>query len=107
MDLARLPEIAVVAGSALDLRAAPYNRPMTAPLLVSKLRLPLARERGVARPELLSRLTAGLNAGHRLTLISAPAGYGKTTLARDWVTSSGRPAAWLSSTKPTMSPAGF
>ena len=96
MDLARLPEIAVVAGSALDLRTAPYNRPMTAPLLVSKLRLPLARERGVARPELLSRLTAGLNAGHRLTLISAPAGYGKTTLARDWVAASERPAAWLS-----------
>ncbi|MBL8096394.1 MAG: AAA family ATPase [Anaerolineales bacterium] len=69
---------------------------MTAPLLASKLRLPLARERGVARPGLIARLNEALGSGRRLTLISAPAGYGKTTLARDWVAQCARPAAWLS-----------
>ncbi|MGP0585615.1 LuxR C-terminal-related transcriptional regulator [Paenibacillus timonensis] len=44
------------------------------------------------------RLTEKLNKGlHRkLTLISAPAGYGKTTLVCEWLSDCGRPAAWLS-----------
>lgn len=96
MHLSLQPARPFVVGGALELRPAPYNRAMTAALLVSKLRLPSARERGVARPELLARLTNGLGSGCRLTLISAPAGYGKTTLARDWIAASERPAAWLS-----------
>lgn len=96
MDQDRHHDESVVAGGALVVWAAPYNRAMMGPLLVSKLRLPVARECGVPRPELLSRLNHGLRAGHRLTLISAPAGYGKTTLARDWVAASERPTAWLS-----------
>lgn len=85
-----------VAADDLDLRANPYNRRMTAPLLASKLRLPLARERGVARPALIARLNDALASRRRVTLISAPAGYGKTTLARDWLALCERPAAWLS-----------
>ena len=42
------------------------------------------------------RLIEQLNAGRPLTLISAPAGFGKTTLVSEWVTGGERPAAWLS-----------
>ena len=40
-------------------------------------------------------LNGGLAAGRPLTLIAAPAGYGKTTLAAEWVAGLGRPVAWL------------
>jgi ATP/maltotriose-dependent transcriptional regulator MalT len=44
----------------------------------------------------VERLDGGLAAGSRLTLVSAPAGFGKTTLVSEWVAGCGRPAAWLS-----------
>ena len=44
----------------------------------------------------MERLNDGLAAGNRLTLVSAPAGFGKTTLVGDWVAGCGRLAAWLS-----------
>jgi len=48
-------------------------------------------------PRLVQRLNEGLEAGRRLTLISAPAGFGKSTCAGEWVASLGRqPVAWLS-----------
>ncbi|MEI7770129.1 MAG: LuxR C-terminal-related transcriptional regulator [Chloroflexales bacterium] len=46
------------------------------------------------RADLIARLYAGLH--RRLTLISAPAGFGKTSLASAWIAGCGRPAAWLS-----------
>ena len=46
------------------------------------------------RPRLLEELTAGLS--QRLTLISAPAGYGKTTLVTQWLDSVDLPSAWIS-----------
>ncbi|MEZ4833031.1 MAG: hypothetical protein R2873_13765 [Caldilineaceae bacterium] len=48
----------------------------------------------VTRPRLLDRLDASDTA--RLTLIAAPAGFGKTTLVSDWLARRGRDAAWLS-----------
>ena len=48
----------------------------------------------VLRPRLIERLNEGLD--HRLTLISAPAGFGKSTLLSEWVAGSERQAAWLS-----------
>jgi LuxR family maltose regulon positive regulatory protein len=63
-------------------------------ILQTKLRVPSGRPRVVPRPQLRLRLDAGLY--RKLTLISAPAGFGKTTLAREWVTSTGLPTAWLS-----------
>jgi LuxR family maltose regulon positive regulatory protein len=45
---------------------------------------------------LLQRLNEGLASGSLLTLISAPAGYGKSTLAAEWVAQVDRPVAWLS-----------
>lgn len=63
-------------------------------LLTTKLYAPAPRAALVARPRLLARLDAGL-AG-KLTLISAPAGFGKTTLVSAWLQASARPVAWLS-----------
>jgi LuxR family maltose regulon positive regulatory protein len=57
---------------------------MSLPLLTTKLFLPPVRRELVSRPRLTVRLDAGLRAGRKLTLVSAPAGYGKTTLIADW-----------------------
>ena len=56
---------------------------MNAPILVTKLFVPPTRAEIVQRPGLIERLNAGLNC--KLTLISAPAGFGKTTLVSHWV----------------------
>lgn len=65
-------------------------------LLTTKLFLPAARPNAICRPRLIERLNAGRDAGHRLTLISAPAGYGKTTLLAEWIATKPECAAWLS-----------
>ena len=67
---------------------------MTAPLLTTKLYIPAPRPDLVPRPRLIERLDAGLN--RKLTLISAPAGFGKTTLLSNWVASLDLPVAWVS-----------
>ncbi len=67
---------------------------MSTPILATKLYIPPPRLKTVLRPRLLERLTEGLQ--RKLTLISAPAGFGKTTLVSEWVAGCGRPAAWLS-----------
>ena len=56
---------------------------MTTPLLSTKFYIPPARPGVVSRPRLLERLDAGSHA--KLILISAPAGYGKTTLITQWI----------------------
>jgi len=68
------------------------------PLLKTKLYIPPVRprERVVPRPRLIEQLSESLGSGHKLTLVSAPAGFGKTTLLGEWVQHIGRPAAWLS-----------
>src|SRR5713226_10614464 len=67
---------------------------MPTSILATKLYLPRLRPEVVSRPRLLERLNAGLH--RKLTLISAPAGFGKTTLVSAWVAGSDRPVAWLS-----------
>lgn len=73
---------------------------MPTPILATKLYIPPPRSQAVRRPQLLARLQAGLGSrqarGRKLTLISAPAGFGKTTLASQWIAACERPAAWLS-----------
>ena len=64
------------------------------PLLATKLYMPRLRPNMVSRPRLIERLNARLH--RKLTLISAPAGFGKTTLVSEWVQGIERPAAWLS-----------
>ena len=65
-------------------------------LLRTKFYVPPVRSIQVARPRLLERLNEGLSASCKLTLISAPAGFGKTTLVSEWIAGCGRPVAWLS-----------
>lgn len=56
---------------------------MSTPILATKLYIPLTRSKIVRRPRLIEPLTAGL--AHKLILISAPAGFGKSTLVSEWV----------------------
>ena len=64
------------------------------PILATKLYIPPPRPNVVLRPRLIERLNEGLH--RKLTLISAPAGFGKTTLVSEWVAGIERLAAWLS-----------
>jgi LuxR family maltose regulon positive regulatory protein len=67
---------------------------MDVPLLATKLHLPRAHQNLVPRPRLAERLDAGLN--YPLTLISAPAGSGKTSVLSAWIPHSERCITWLS-----------
>jgi LuxR family maltose regulon positive regulatory protein len=63
---------------------------MVVPILTTKLYVPPVRSGLVARQRLIAKLTAGLGEDRRgferrLTLISAPAGFGKTTLLSEWL----------------------
>src|SRR5215467_13464147 len=81
---------------------------MATPILATKLYRPHPRPNMVRRPRLLTRLNEGLH--HKLTLISAPAGFGKTTLVSDWLAEGEeceRPAAWLSLDAGDNDPARF
>jgi LuxR family maltose regulon positive regulatory protein len=62
--------------------------------LTTKLRVPRIRPNLVARPRLTERLNRGLR--RKLTLVSAPAGFGKTTLLCEWIAQSQRRVAWIS-----------
>ena len=84
-----------------------YNCPMSAPILATKLYIPPPRAKIVLRLRLIERLNEGLSSGDNLTLISAPAGFGKTTLLSEWITGCQRPAAWLSLDEGDNDPARF
>ncbi|MFO7680503.1 MAG: LuxR C-terminal-related transcriptional regulator [Chloroflexota bacterium] len=58
---------------------------MSAPILATKLFRPLLRSKIVLRRRLLERLNEGYASGARLTLVSAAAGFGKTTLLGEWL----------------------
>ena len=63
-------------------------------LLGTKLFIPRPRKNLVSRPHLVERLNAGLD--RILTLIAAPAGFGKTTLLSEWIPQSPRCVTWFS-----------
>jgi LuxR family maltose regulon positive regulatory protein len=69
---------------------------MPTPILATKLYIPPPRAKIVSRPRLIEQLNQGLTSEHKLTIISASAGFGKTTLVSEWVAGCGRPVAWLS-----------
>jgi LuxR family maltose regulon positive regulatory protein len=74
-------------------------------LLATKLFVPRARPSLVSRPRLLERLGKALDYG--LVLVSAPAGFGKTTLVGEWVAGCELPVAWLSLDEGDNDPARF
>jgi LuxR family maltose regulon positive regulatory protein len=78
---------------------------MPTPILATKLYIPRPRPNVVSRPRLLERLNEGVYG--KLTLISAPAGFGKTTLVSEWVGGSEQPTAWLSLDEGENDPARF
>ena len=67
---------------------------MAAPLLSTKIHIPPLQAGSLQRPGLVERLNQGLAC--KLLLVSAPAGYGKTTLLNGWIHGIIEPAAWLS-----------
>ncbi len=67
---------------------------MVTPLLTTKLYIPPPRPKVILRPNLIERLNEGLH--RKLTLISAPAGFGKTSLVSEWAAGCKRLVAWLS-----------
>lgn len=65
-------------------------------LLKTKLYMPQPSAIAVERQQLITRMNEGLAAGCRLTLLSAPAGYGKTTLLSTWLATHQASIGWLS-----------
>jgi LuxR family maltose regulon positive regulatory protein len=84
---------------------------MPTSILATKLYIPPSRPNVVLRAHLIERLNEGLRLnqgfGRKLTLVSAPAGFGKTTLISEWLASYERPAAWLSLDEGDNDPARF
>jgi LuxR family transcriptional regulator, maltose regulon positive regulatory protein len=68
---------------------------MASPILATKLYIPPPRPGLVPRPRLMSGLNEGISAGRKLTLISASAGFGKTTLVSEWIAGCGDRAGRL------------
>lgn len=77
----------------------------TDPLIRTKLRLPFTPPNLVARPRLQERLAQGLHGP--LTLVIAPAGFGKTTLVAAYLARRCLPVAWLSLDKNDNRPGRF
>ncbi|HBY94748.1 MAG TPA: hypothetical protein DEP84_12455 [Chloroflexi bacterium] len=84
-----------------------YNVCVTDTLLKTKLYIPPLRPNLVPRPRLIVRLNQGLQLAYKLTLVSAPAGFGKTTLVSEWVAGCKRPIAWLSLDESDNDPSQF
>lgn len=74
-------------------------------ILATKLYIPPLRSKVILRPRLIARLNEGLRG--KLILISAPTGFGKTTLVSEWVAGCQWPTAWLSLDEGDNDPARF
>lgn len=85
---------------------------MAMPVLATKLFIPPPRSQALIRSRITRKLDEGLRAGARLSLISAPAGFGKTSVLSEWVASCRRSdpelrVAWLSLEQADNDPARF
>jgi LuxR family maltose regulon positive regulatory protein len=72
-----------------------YQSPMSENLLRTKLFIPPRRQNLVERPRLFEKLDCGLVPANRLIMVTAPAGFGKTTLVSEWARSTRLPLGWL------------
>lgn len=75
------------------------------PLLKTKLHIPQVRHATVERPQLITAINTGVLSA--LTLVSAPAGFGKTTALVEWVRQSPLPVAWVSLDEGDNDPSRF
>ena len=80
---------------------------MTVPILATKLYIPPGRTRLVSRSRLHTLLEQGMRQHHRLTLVSARAGAGKTTLVSEWLRHQERSTAWVSLDRSDSDPRRF
>ncbi|MCP4544202.1 MAG: tetratricopeptide repeat protein [Chloroflexi bacterium] len=84
---------------------------MTVPFLTTKFYIPPVRPGLISRPRLIEQLNAGLwrndDFSRKLTIVSAPPGFGKTELLSEWVSSVERPVAWVSLDRDDNNPARF
>ena len=78
---------------------------MSSPILATKLHIPRPPPQAVLRRRLVERLNDGLQ--RKLTLVSAAAGFGKTTLLSAWLAGSDLPVAWLSLDEADSEPTRF
>lgn len=78
---------------------------MATPSVTTKLYIPPVPPELVPHPRLIERLNAGLH--RKSTLISAPAGLGKTMLLSEWISGGRRPLAWVFLDKGHNDPAHF
>lgn len=76
-------------------------------VLATKLHQPTPPSRGISRQRLVDRLNHGWEAGRPLTLVSAPAGFGKSTCISEWFSQLDAPVAWLSLDTADDDPARF
>ena len=80
---------------------------LTDTLLTTRYIVPTRRPNQVARPRLIKALNDGLHQGHRLFLVAAAAGFGKTTLIAEWIETPGIQPAWLSLDQDCNEPRSF
>ncbi|MBI4675066.1 MAG: LuxR family transcriptional regulator [Chloroflexi bacterium] len=78
---------------------------MPTPIIATKLYIPPPRAKAVLRPRLIERLNEGLH--RKLTLISAPAGFGKTTLVSEWVNQNAEGRGMKDESLETVHPSSF
>jgi LuxR family maltose regulon positive regulatory protein len=95
----QIPNPSLVADTGSDLNLPPHVQTQKPdvpvdPLLATKLHMPRLRSQLVPRSHLTEQLQTGLEGA--LTLVSAPAGFGKTTLLCQWLAESYKRVAWLS-----------
>src|SRR3990170_3470714 len=84
-----------------------YNGSMSAPILATKLYMPPPRPNVVHRSRLIERLNEGLQRTPGVTLISAAAGFGKTTLVSEWVNQKAEGGGMKDESGETSHPSSF
>lgn len=82
------------------------------PVLATKFFIPRLRPHAVPRPRLVEKLSEGLRSERKLTLVAAPAGFGKTTLLSEWISDAQQrdpllTVAWLSLDESDNDPSRF
>jgi LuxR family maltose regulon positive regulatory protein len=80
---------------------------MAVPLIKTKIRIPPVQAGFIWRPHLIEQLERGQQLGHRLSLIAAPAGFGKTNLACTWLDKHNGSVAWISLDEDDNDPGNF